>query len=176
MYTDDFKRNNLDDADDYDNDNDNNGNNDNLDLFKGGDFVFTKTVDPETGDSVIMGGGYKVNSFFMQSGIPVVTTFNQMDDELQNEDKQSGGKNKGKDKVSSPFENLAVPAGLFYINQRTFSASKQPSPLEPFYKTHTPISDDMIDKLFGLVEMDKKRKRKTKKQTNKKLNKKTRRH
>ena len=77
---------------------------DNEEIFEGGDFVFTKANDPETGGSIIVGGGYKVKSFFLQGGIPAMTTLNKPD--------QNGGK------VSSPFENLAVPAGLFYINQR----------------------------------------------------------
>jgi hypothetical protein len=34
---------------------------------------------------------------------------------------------------------------------------------EEHYKQHETISDDMIDKLYSLVEVDKKRKRKTRK-------------
>jgi hypothetical protein len=76
-----------------------------------------------------------------------MTTINSQD--------QTGGK------VSSPFENLAVPAGLFYINQR-FPKTKHENE-EQIYKQHKMLSDDMIDKLYALVEVDKKRKRKTRK-------------
>ena len=69
------------------------------DLFDGGDFVFTENSKGE-----VVGGGYKIQSFFLQGGISPMTTYN--------ESPLLGGK------VSAPFENLAVPAGLFYINMR----------------------------------------------------------
>ena len=115
-------------------------------IFDGGDFVFMERTN-EDGKKEIIGGGYKINSLFLQDGIPALTTFNTQD--------QNGGK------VSSPFENLAVPAGLFYINQ---PITKNPTNKEEqYYKNHEPISDDIMDKLFGLVEYDKKQKRKTRK-------------
>ena len=127
----------------------------NEELFGGDDFVFTKLNDPETGKSTFIGGGYKVKSFFLQGGLPIMTTLNTSE--------QTGGK------VSSPFENLAVPAGLFYINQRI--------------PKHDAVSDDMIDKLFNLVDANKKQRRKTKKNiknidkmNSNSNNKKTRRH
>ena len=133
-------------------------------IFDGGDFVFMERTGGD-GKKEIIGGGYKVNSFFLEKGISPMTTFNSPN----NEQEQHGGK------VSSPFENLAVPAGLFYINQKfpkNYSENQ-----DNFYQKHTMASDDMIDKLFGLVEADKKRKRKTRRQIDKpnKNNKKTRR-
>jgi hypothetical protein len=122
---------------------------DNEEIFGGDDFVFTKANDPKTGDSIIVGGGYKVNSFFLQGGLPAMTTLNKPD--------QNGGK------VSSPFENLAVPAGLFYINQRVPKGDLDTDKKDHYYKQHEMLSDDMVDKLFGLVEADKKRKRSTRK-------------
>ena len=71
-----------------------------------------------------------------------------------NTNRQSGGK------VSSPFENLAVPAGLFYVNMRVPKKNIN-KVSEEHYKEHETISDEMMDKLFSLVEVDKKRKRKT---------------
>ena len=130
----------------------------NNDLFNGGDFVFNRMIDEKTGESTIVGGGYKINSFFLQGGIPAMTTLNSSD--------QTGGK------VSSPFENLAVPAGLFYINQRVPKNDLYKP--EHHYKEHEMLSDDMIDKLFGLVEADNKKKRKTRKHINKSDKKKSR--
>jgi hypothetical protein len=124
------------------------------------EFVFTRKIDEETGKTEIIGGGYKVNSFFLQNDIPAlnqISSFNQV---------QDGGK------VSSPFENLAVPAGIFYINQRI---PKKDGETNNHYKKHEMASDDMIDKLFGLVEADKKRKRKTRKQVSKPHKRQTRR-
>lgn len=108
------------------------------------DFVFTQSVDKETGDTVIMGGGYKVESFFLKQGIPVMK---QHTDDNQ---EQSGGK------VSSPFESLAVPAGLFYINQKVPKNPYRNSPNNPIhFKQQSFVSDDLLDKLYALVSADK---------------------
>jgi hypothetical protein len=120
-------------------------------LFDDGEFVFYKQKGDNDTDEII-GGGYKINSFFLQGGMAPLTTMNN-----ENYD-QDGGK------VSTPFENLAVPAGLFYINQRV--PKNKDTVEEHYYKKHEALTDDMIDKLFGLVEVDKKRKRKTRKHTN----------
>ena len=150
----------------------------NDELFNGGDFVFNRMIDEETGESTIVGGGYKINSFFLQSGLPAMTTLNSPQ---QTDGKVTDGKvtdGKGTDgnitggKVSSPFENLAVPAGLFYINQRVPKNDLYKP--DHHYKEHEMLSDDMIDKLFGLVEADNKKKRKTRKHINKSDKKKSR--
>lgn len=134
----------------------------NLDEILGeNEFVFTRKVDEETGKAEIIGGGYKVNSFFLQNEIPALNQFNSSNKV------QHGGK------VSSPFENLAVPAGIFYINQRI---PKKDCDTNNYYKKHETASDDMIDKLFGLVEADKKRKRKTRRNVSKPHKRQTRRH
>lgn len=123
------------------------------DIFNGGEFVFTEKEGPD-GTKEFIGGGYKINSFFLQSGNPIITTYNN-DNRLDN-DNQTGGK------VSSPFENLAVPAGLFYVNMR-IPKNNTNKDSEKHYNKHDMISDDIIDKLYELVEFDKKTKRKTKK-------------
>ena len=116
---------------DYDNENEN----DNYkETFDNDDFVFTQK------DGQYVGGGYKVQSMFLDKGISPVTTFN-----TKSSHDQDGGK------ISTPFENLAVPAGLFYINQRT---SKKVIETPHFYEQHETISDDIFDKLFGLVNAD----------------------
>ena len=148
-----------------------NENEKNDELFRGGfgqdEFVLTQSNNGD-GTTQFVGGGYKVNSFFLQGGNPIITTYNN------NSHDQSGGK------VSSPFENLAVPAGLFYINQRIpknyldEDIDIDTDTKHHYYKQHETVSDDMIDKLFGLVDADKKRKRKTKKHIEKSNKKKTR--
>ena len=122
-------------------------------IFNGGEFVLTQDSNGE-----FVGGGYKIISSFLQGGQPIMTTLN---------DKEQDGGN-----VSSPFENLAVPAGLFYINTKI---SKNENLNEHFNDRKT-APDDMIDKLYALVEYDKKRKRKTKKHKIKKNKTNTRKH
>ncbi len=124
-------------------------------IFGGENFVFT-----QDSDGNVIGGGYKINSFFLQGGMSPMITLNKID--------QTGGK------VSSPFENLAVPAGLFYVNMRVPKKSIDRDS-EEHYKPHETISDDMIDKLYSLIEVDKKRKRKTRKHNKKQDKTKTRR-
>lgn len=123
-----------------------NGESNTDELFNGGDFVFMQQTD-KNGEKQILGGGYKIDSFLLNNGISPMTTYNTND--------QTGGK------VSSSFENLAVPAGLFYVNMRF--PKKDSEKREEFYQKHETISDDIVDKLFGLVEADKKRNRKTRK-------------
>jgi hypothetical protein len=128
----------------------------NTQIFNGGDFVFMKD---EKGS--IMSGGYKINSLFLEEDIPIMTTYNKMD--------QYGGK------VSSPFENLAVPAGLFYINTKV-SKKDSKTTSDNQFNNHKMAPDEIVDKLFSLIEFDKKRKRKTKKNNAKQNKKHTRKH
>lgn len=129
---------------------DNNYYNDNNELLGGNDFVFMQKVGVD-GETEFVGGGYKVNSFFLKTGESPMMTIN-------NNYKQDGGK------VSSPFENLAVPAGIFYINQRiTKTNTDNKNYNKDRYNNHEMLPDDILDKLVGLVEVDKKRKRKTRK-------------
>jgi hypothetical protein len=134
-------------------------------IFNNEDFVLMKKKN-EDGTEEIIGGGYKIQSFFMENGKPILTTFNDNNTELTNDgkEKQQGGK------VSTPFENLAVPAGLFYINQRV-PTNKKEKEKEHYYENHEVISDTIMDKLFGLVEYNKKQQRKTRKQKTKNTNK-----
>jgi hypothetical protein len=132
---------------------------DNIDLkivnngLEDDDFVYTQ-VTGDDGSIEIVGGGYKVNSFFMKAGIPIMTTTSSNGEN----DLQSGGK-----KVSSPFENLAVPAGLFYVNQRV------PKQVSEEYKPHEMIPDNIFDKLYALVDANKKPNKKTRKNMKKEI-------
>jgi hypothetical protein len=73
--------------------------------------------------------------------------------------------------LNNIFDNLAVPSGLFYEHKKY--------PKEQCvscYEQHDTLSDDIFDKLFSLVEYDKKNKRKTHKHNKVYKNKKTRKH
>lgn len=130
----------------YENNNENNH-------FTNDDFVVTTTSNGE-----FVGGGYKINSLLLNAGSSPMITINR--------DDQIGGK------VSSPFEHLAVPAGLFYVNMHlSKNKKKYGDNTNIHYKPHETITDDMVDKLYSLIEIDKKQKRKTKKHNNKHNNK-----
>ena len=91
-------------------------------------------------DGKIKSGGYSIESALLQKGVR--GTY------------QEGGK-----KMTPPFENLAVPVGIYYVNQK-FPKSDEGL----HYKEHTPISDDLYDKLFELASFQKaKSAKKTKK-------------
>jgi len=107
------------------------------------DFVYTQ-VKGDDGSVEIIGGGYKVSSSFLKAGMPIMTTTsNSTFDDIQD-----GGK-----KVSSPFENLAVPAGLFYINQKM---PKMYDNKYDHYEPHNMLPDSIFDKLYALVDGSKK--------------------
>ena len=129
--------------------------NNNDEFFGGNDLVFTKTE-----DGTVLGGGYKIKSMFLEGGMPIISTFNTSD--------QDGGK------VSSPFENLAVPAGIYYVNMRVPKKDREIITEEHFNK-HEMVPEDVMDKLYALVEVDKKRKRKSRRNNLKANKSKTRR-
>lgn len=108
----------------------------------------------------IMSGGYNVESHMLQKGISPMQTLNLS---------QYGGKD---DKVSSNFENMAVPAGLYYITQENTKKKKEQMNYE---KQHVALPDDIFDKLYAMIEYDDKKKRKTKRQLIQKT-KKTKKH
>ena len=108
-------------------------------LFDGGEFVLMQNEGKE-----IVGGGYKINSFFLKEGKSPITTYNNP--------------NQHGNQVSCQFENFAVPAGLFLL--RVPNNKKN---IETQYQPHEMASDDLIDKIFALVESNKKHKRKTRK-------------
>jgi hypothetical protein len=130
------------------------------------DFVLTRKIG-ENGDITFVGGGYKVESFLLEKDISPMTTLNN--DIKQSDNKQNGGK------VSSPFENLAVPAGLFFINQKMPKQMYNDYDNKNVYKNHETISDDIMDTLFGLANNDNKKRKATRKRNDKINTKKTRR-
>ena len=130
--------------------------NTNSSLFDGGDFVLMQNADKE-----IVGGGYKINSFFLKEGKSPITTYNNP--------------NQDGDNVSCQFDNFAVPAGLFLLRVNNPS-NKNILTQEPYYQPHEMASDDLMDKLFALVEKNKIHKRKTRKHNTKSNKRKTRKY
>jgi hypothetical protein len=119
------------------------------------EFVFTQSLD-EDGNKTIISGGYKINSFFLQSDQPIMSTITNNDKIY--EDIQDGGKK------TTSLEDLAVPAGLFYINQKV---PKQKSNTN-YENNHNILPEDIYDKLLSLVTNNNKpKKRFTKKHLSK---------
>jgi hypothetical protein len=129
------------------------------------DLVFYKE-----GESV-MSGGYKLNSIFLQNGVPPMQTNNvnntkKRNKGLESEPDSDSEKTPSLDKeVSSLFNDLVIPVGLFLNNSKLFPKNKVPFNK---YEEHTMISDDIFDKLFNMVEYDSKKNKfsKTKKMKN----------
>lgn len=114
-------------------------------IFQGNDLIFYKNSEGN-----IMSGGYDVESHMLRNGISPMRTLNL---------EQNGGIKTKDQKVSNEFENLAVPAGLYYITQSKPKNLTQHS----YDKEHTPLPDDIFDKLYEMIEYNDKKKRKTKK-------------
>jgi hypothetical protein len=113
-----------------------------MSTFLKNDLIFYKNE-----DGAIMSGGYNIESHMLQQDMHPMKTLNF---------EQNGGKNK----FSDNFHNLAVPAGLYFITQP--QARKEKEPMN-YGGEHAPLSDDIFDKLYEMIEYDNKRKRKTRK-------------
>jgi hypothetical protein len=103
----------------------------------------------------VMSGGYKLNSIFLQNGVSPMQT-NNGKKKLKGLESDSGSdKTPSLDKeVSSLFNDLVIPVGLFFNNNKFFSENKIPFQQ---YEEHTMLSDDIFDKLFKMVEYDSKK-------------------
>jgi hypothetical protein len=122
-----------------------------MSTFLTNDLIFYKN-----GDGKIMSGGYSVESRMLEEGISPMRTLNLE----QDGGREKKGKKEGK--VSNGFENLAVPAGLYYITQPQSKTKYKEQ--NSYNKEHSPLSDDIFDKLYEMIEYNDKKKRKTKKQ------------
>ncbi len=122
-----------------------------MEHFTGDDLIFYKDNDR------IMSGGYTIDSILLKNNLSPMTTFNT---------NQSGG-----DKVSSGFENLAIPAGLLYLHKTKINDDKEESDILSDiinkYPEHVTLDDDLHEKLFKLVDMSKPKKQKTRKNKDK---------
>ena len=105
----------------------------NKDIFNQNDFVYLKNGD------TIESSGYKINSLLMSSEMSPMTTINQVVNTNQN---QSGGS------VSSILNDLAVPAGLLLLQQKSLKHYNENS----ISNDNQVIHDDLFDKLFKLSQ------------------------
>lgn len=92
---------------------------------------------------IIMSGGYGIKSMFLNDELSPMRTFNSL------ESGQAGGKNTNK--VSSIFDNLAIPAGLFLINNQRSSLTSVGN-----YMNSEMLPDNIFDNFMKVIEMDKK--------------------
>ena len=95
------------------------------------------------------GGELKLGDTILKEGISPMQTFNS----LENGNNQMGG-----NKASNIFENLAVPAGLLYINKKNIGSYSSLSD----YKETKMLPDNIFDEFMSMIEIDK-RKKKTRK-------------
>jgi hypothetical protein len=110
--------------------------------LKSDDLVFNTD---KNGD--ITAGGFSVNSCLLKSGVSPITTINN--------GSQKGGS------VSTIFNNLAVPAGLLYMQQSLATAYSPENGDET-------ISDTLYDKLLNLASDKPEIKKKKKSRRNRK--------
>tara|TARA_B110000483_G_C18206900_1_gene548267 strand:+ start:1746 stop:2129 length:384 start_codon:yes stop_codon:yes gene_type:complete len=94
----------------------------------------------------IMCDGFKINNILLNSNNPAFITFNS----------SKNNNNLQDNKVSSLFNDLAVPMGLLYIQEKMKN---------PLYKEtiHSSIDDSLYDKLLNLAQ------RKSKSKTRKRI-------
>ena len=124
-----------------------------------------------------MAGGYLVNSLLLQEGQPA--TYQSEDTALPGA--LQGGKSS-KTKFSDRFKHLAVPAGLFYIQNNNNNNNKQPhkNNKQNLINDTEIVNDDLYEKLLKLAREDEgkddkaesihiKKKKPTKKKKNKKV-------
>jgi hypothetical protein len=111
-------------------------------------------------DGVIMSGGYSLNSGLLHQGISPMKTINTIE-QTQSAGAVDDSEKEREAKVSDIFANLAIPTGLYLMNQKplynnynNYNKFKQNS------NEHTMVSDDIYDKLFNLVQLDESNKKK----------------
>jgi hypothetical protein len=129
-----------------------------MSYFSGEDLIFYK--DPDSGN--IMSGGYSIQSILLKDNMSPMTTLNLQHGQYG----QYGGVNGDvNDKVSNIFDNLAVPAGLFYTPQKGSGINNNNNNNE--YSNASTLDDDIHDQLFKLIQVNKSNKKSTKKNKNK---------
>jgi len=115
----------------------------------------------DDGETQLMGGGYALNGGHVNIMETLNTDTNAYD---------GGGK-----RVSKVFENLAVPAGLFYINQTTLK-NRFPQTREHYDTHHDMLPHDIYDKLMNLMDIKQHTKHNTKRKRLKLSHSKTKKH
>lgn len=108
-------------------------------------------------DGVIMSGGYSLNSGLLHQGISPMKTINTIE-QTQSAGSVDDSEKEREARVSDIFANLAIPTGLYLMNQKplynNYNKFTQNS------NEHTMVSDDIYDKLFNLVQLDESNKKK----------------
>lgn len=122
-------------------------------LFNNNDFIYLKN-----GDNV-ESSGYKINSLLMNENIPVMKTMNT--------NSQVAG---GNSSVSNLLNNLAVPAGLLLMHQKTLKHYKGDN-----VNDDQVVNDDLFDKLLKMAGPNKNKKQTKRKNKMKERNRKTKR-
>jgi hypothetical protein len=116
------------------------------DFFNDDDFVFTEKTN-EKGEKEYYGGSYKIDSFFLKAGMSPITTMNTDDDDDDDDDDDEDDDNQSGGKVSKTFENIAIPAGLYFVNM--------PMPKErSSEKIDSFLSDDLVNKFYSFIYED----------------------
>ena len=111
------------------------------------DLLFYKQQ--QGGNDIIMSGGYSIDSLLLKEGISPMQTFNSLEN----------GNQMGGNKASNIFENLAVPAGLLYINKKNIGSYSSLSD----YKETKMLPDNIFDEFMNMIEIDKRKRKKTRK-------------
>ena len=109
------------------------------------DLLFYKQQ--QGGNDIIMSGGYSVDSYLLKAGLSPIQTLNSL---------EGGGHNVNDKMGSSIFENLAVPAGLFFNNQK--SAQDMNGGARKCMD-HQMLPDNIFDEFMRMIEIDKTKKR-----------------
>lgn len=126
-------------------------------------------------DGKIMSGGYAVNSILMNSGMAPLNSYHyggskSLERSIERSiERSKEGTNEEESKDISPFDNLAVPVGIFYINS-DYIKSDYEKPNTNTYEQRYMLSDDIYDKLFELASFKQSKNTKNRKNTRKNTN------
>jgi hypothetical protein len=107
-----------------------------MELDENNDMVYRR--DPESGK--IFAGGYRVASQWLEQ------MWDKERDNKERDNKEREQQGGGSNSVDELFRHLVVPAGLINLQQKSSNDAF-------FDSTHEPLSDDIYDKLFAMVQM-----------------------
>lgn len=122
-------------------------------VFNRDDFVYLKNGD------TVESSGYKINSLLMNEKLPPMKTMNT--------DSQVAGGNRS---VSSILNDLAVPAGLLLMQQKSLKQYENVNE-----NSNQVVNDDLFDKLLKMAGPNNKNKKLTKRKLKSKHHRKTKR-
>lgn len=172
-------------------------------VFENDDFVYTKNTD-SNGKVTITGGGYRINSYFLENDQPIFQTIttsnpkhikelkegNEEQEEVDNKDfisyfLKSNTDNQFSNNVNDNnnkemiLDQFIVPAGLFYSNYQNSKPLIDAHASSPY--NHEVLSEDIYAKLYELAKapspsIEKMKSKHTKHKRKKVATKKTRKH